>query len=91
MEVNEREGVVFNQPKTMDERIKLAQTFVDAVDPNMPVLVDDITNAANACYAAWPERLYVVNQEGIIVYKGNMGPDGFKPGEMEDFLGEYLG
>ncbi len=90
MEVNESEGIVFNQPKTMQERIQLAETFVEAMDPNMPVLVDDITNPANACYAAWPERIYVINQQGIIVYKGDMGPDGFDPRELEGFLEEYL-
>lgn len=56
------------------------------------LLVDDISNVANACYAAWPERIYVVDTDGTIVYKGGIGPFRFDPEEVEQFLRQrYLG
>jgi hypothetical protein len=50
------------------------------------ILVDDISNTANAAYAAWPERIYVVDPDGTIVYKGGMGPFYFDPGEIVPVL-----
>lgn len=46
----------------------------------------DIRNTANACYAAWPERLYVIGTDGRIAYKGGMGPFEFDTDELEQFL-----
>lgn len=87
MDSNVEKGVVFMQPTTMEERLQLAQTFVSAMEIEGPMLVDEISNIANACFAAWPERLYVVGIDGRIAYKGGMGPFRFDPGELEDFLG----
>lgn len=86
LESNEEQDVVYTQPRTFDERLELVQTFVDKMDVKLPTLVDDIRNTAMACYAAWPERLYVIDTDGTIAYKGGMGPFGFKPEELEEFL-----
>lgn len=90
MKSNEEEGVVYTQPKTMDERLNMAQTFVDQTEIGLPVLVDDISNTANACFAAWPERIYVIGTDGKIAYKGEPGPTGFDPDELDEFLQGYL-
>jgi type I thyroxine 5'-deiodinase len=37
-------------------------------------------------YAAWPDRLYIVDKKGKIAYKGGKGPGGFKPAEMASKL-----
>lgn len=39
-------------------------------------------NRADELYGAWPERLYILDARGIIVYKGELGPFGFKPEEV---------
>ena len=80
--------VVFNQPKTFPERLKLAQTFMSEMAVEGTTLVDDISNTANACFAAWPERLYVIGRDGRIKYKGGMGPFYFDPEEVVQFLEE---
>ena len=89
MESNVSSGVVFSQPKTMGERMEMAQAFVENMGVDTPLLVDDISNPANACYAAWPERIYVIDTSGTIVYKSAMGPGGFKPEEVDAFLKDY--
>ncbi len=90
MDSNLETGVVFKQPQTFDERVQLAETFVDKMGVETPTLVDDISNTANACYAAWPERIYVVDTNGKIAYKGGMGPFYFDPEELDGFLGKFL-
>jgi hypothetical protein len=91
MEVNEREKVVFRQPTTFEARMEIAQKFVEVMDVKTTCLVDDIANTAGICYAAWPERLYVIDTTGRIAYKGGMGPFDFRPSEVAAFLeGRYL-
>ena len=86
MDTNVEEQLVFEQPRTFAERMRLAQTFVSEMDIEGPVVVDEIDNIANACFAAWPERLYVIDTDGRIAYKGGMGPFEFDTDELEDFL-----
>jgi hypothetical protein len=38
-----------------------------------------------------PDRLYVVDAEGKIAFRGEQGPMGFKPEQMEPRLREVLG
>lgn len=85
---NTEGDVIYNQPNSFEARMDLAKTFIDKMDVETPTFVDDIQNTAMACYAAWPERLYVVDTDGTIVYKGDMGPFGFKPEEVESYLEE---
>ena len=90
MEVNREEDVVFRQPTTFAERQALAAVLVDRLKYRLPLAIDGIDNAADRAYAAWPERLYVIGRGGRIVYKGGMGPFGFKPEEAEKSLAAYL-
>ena len=61
------------------------------MDVETETLLDDIDNTAMACYAAWPERLYVIGTDGRIRYKGGMGPYYFDPDEVEEVLVKELG
>ena len=91
MESNLKQGVVFKQPKTMGERVEMVRTFVSKMEVETPTLIDDISNPANACYAAWPERIYIIDTSGTIVYKSAVGPMGFRPDEAEQALLQHLG
>ncbi len=91
MQSNEEKGVVFDQPKSFEERMQRADSFVREMDVQIKTLVDDISNPANACYAAWPERIYVVDTSGKIVYKSGMGPFYFDPDELDAFLAGFVG
>jgi hypothetical protein len=33
-----------------------------------------------------PDRLYLIDRQGIVAYKGGRGPFGYKVGEMEQSL-----
>ena len=91
MPSNKENDVVYNQPRTFEERLELAGTFVAKMEVETATYVDDIRNTAMACYAAWPERMYVIETDGRIAFKGDMGPFGFKPEEVEKYLRERFG
>jgi hypothetical protein len=37
-------------------------------------------------YSGMPDRLYVIDADGRVAYKGGRGPFGFRPAEMEQAL-----
>ena len=90
MESNVEEDVCYPQPRTTAQRLAIANDFVDRFGYPIPLLVDEIANPANATYAGWPERLYVI-EGGAIVYKGQPGPFGYKPEEVEAWLARRFG
>lgn len=46
-------------------------------------------NTAAKAYAAWPERLYVV-LDGVVVYKGGLGPDDYRVEEVEAWIAKHV-
>ena len=88
---NREEGVIYDQPRTFDVRLDLARTFVREMQVETPTLVDDIRNTVNACYAAWPARIYVIETDGRIAYKSGIGPFHFRPDELRAYFEERYG
>jgi hypothetical protein len=78
-------------PKTIEERRAAAQQCEAAVLHGVPTLVDEMDDAVNIAYAAWPDRLYLVGLKGEVVYAGGVGPFGFKPAELKQAMDKYLG
>jgi len=50
-----------------------------------------MSNAANDAYAAWPERIYIIDESGHIAYRGGMGPFNYKPEEAREWLAARYG
>src|SRR5262249_30816989 len=86
MDQNERDGVCYAQPQTLAERCAIARDFVQKLAHGLPLLVDPIDNPADAAFAAWPERLYVIDEAGRVAFKGGPGPFGYHPEEVEAWL-----
>jgi type I thyroxine 5'-deiodinase len=82
---------VIRKPKTLEQRISIAKDFVERFDYAMPLVVDSLENRADEAYAAWPARLYVIDEQGLVAYKGGVGPFGFQPDELEQWLGARFG
>ena len=91
MDQNEDEGVCYAQPRSLEQRVAIAGDFVQRFDYRMTLLVDPIDNPAEEAYAAWPERLYVIDEAGKIAYKGGTGPMNFDPEELETWLAQRFG
>jgi type I thyroxine 5'-deiodinase len=86
MESNEKENIVFENPKHFDERTSLAGTCAVNLGIEFPALVDTIENTTEIAYTAWPDRLYVVDNTGRVAYKSDAGPFGFKTDRLSEAL-----
>lgn len=75
------EEIEIAQHETADERAEAAGVCVLKLDLEMPMLLDDMSNEVDRKYAALPERLFVLDPDGVVTYRSEMGPFGFKPEE----------
>ena len=74
---NITDGVVYDEPGTMEQRREIADAFVSRCAVRMPVLLDDITNEVDRLYAAMPMRLYLIDEDGTVVFRTVVGSPGF--------------
>lgn len=91
MKSNVKDDVCYAQPKTLEQRVAIAQDFTKRFKFPLPFGIDDMSNASNDAYAAWPERLYIIDETGHIVYRGGMGPFHYKPAEVREWLAAKYG
>ena len=87
---NLKDKIVVNDPKSDEEREKVAAEFAAQFKLKLPVLLDTIDDAMEKKYAGWPDRLYVIDKDGKIAYKGDPGPKGFRPEEIPGVLKKLL-
>lgn len=80
---NERAGISIADPKTYAERLDVASKACTLLKISLPCLIDGMDDAVNKAYAAWPDRLYIVDAAGKIAVKGGPGPRGFPPSVSE--------
>ena len=90
MASNDRAGIKVKQPRARTERLQVARTCCSSLEIKMPVLVDEMDDRVGHAYSGMPDRLYVLDRQGRVAYKGGRGPFGFKPGEMEQALAMLL-
>ena len=91
MKSNVKDDVCYAQPKTLEQRVVIANDFIKRFNYPLPFGIDDINNAANDAYAAWPERIYIVGEDGHIAYHGGMGPFDYHPDEARTWLAKRFG
>lgn len=87
----DKDNVCYAQPKTLDQRVAIANDFTRRFKYSVPFGIDEMTNAANDAYAAWPERLYIIDEQGRVAYKGGNGPFKYNPKEVRDWLVNRFG
>ncbi len=66
-------------PKSLTERSKVASRCSAELKVKFPILIDRMDDRAAVQYAGWPERLFVVDKQGKVVYAGGQGPWGYWP------------
>jgi hypothetical protein len=82
----EKDNVCYAQPKTLEQRVAIANDFIQRFHFPIPLGVDSMANTADTVYAGWPERVYIVDESGKIVYRGGLGPFQFHPEEARAWL-----
>ena len=71
---NEAANIMYAQPATLDDRAAIARDWRDAFDIQAPIVLDWPDNRINDDYAGTPERLYVLDAEGVVTFKSEPGP-----------------
>lgn len=87
---NEKVGISIAQPKVFEERRAAANTCCTSLKMTIPMVVDEIDDRAGVAYCGMPDRLYILDTQGRVVYKGGRGPFGYKPLELEQSLILFL-
>jgi len=82
--------VLLAQHRPIEERVAAASAGVARLGLTMPVLVDDMDDAVSNAFAAWPERIHVIDSDARIAYVGGPGPFEFDPDAAFGVLGELL-
>ncbi len=91
MKSNVTDDVCYAQPKTLEQRVAIANDFTKRFKFSLPFGIDDMSNAADSAYAAWPERIYIIDEAGHIAYRGGIGPFNYKPAEAREWLAARYG
>ena len=83
MKRNIKDNVLFANPKTDEERAFVAGACVRKLGIKFPDVIDGIDNRTEVAYTGWPDRLYLIDRDGKVVYKSKPGPFGFNPDQLE--------
>ncbi len=63
---NQRDGILRQQPTTLDDRIKLAGQFERYLRVELPIYVDTMDNQAWKAFGAAPNKAFLVDSNGIV-------------------------
>ena len=77
-------------PQTIEERRTVAGECETALQYGIRTYVDEMDDAVNTAYAAWPTRLFLIGLDGKVVYAGGLGPYDFKPKKLKAAIEGYL-
>ncbi len=88
--MNVQQQILYAQPTTDAERAEVASACQIDMKLEMPMLLDELSNEVDTAWAALPERLYLVDAQGRIAYRGGPGPFQFDPGEWERAIETHL-
>ena len=83
---NLKEGVIFRDPTSNEERTQVAESCVRKLGIHFPALIDGIDNTVERQYTGWPDRLYLIDRDGRLSYRSEAGPFGFHPADLEAAL-----
>lgn len=91
MQSNLKDNVVFASPKSEEDRAFIAGACVRKLGIKPPAVLDQFGNVTEKAYTAWPDRLYLIDTSGKVVYKSRPGPFGFQSGELRSALTQLVG
>ncbi|KAH3728796.1 hypothetical protein DPMN_054758 [Dreissena polymorpha] len=76
-----------HQHTTVEERITAAKVL-ESEGIRGALVVDSLSNEGLEIYAALPERMYVL-LDGVVRFRGGMGPMMYKPEEIEKWIEKH--
>jgi hypothetical protein len=78
-------------PVSLEQRRKVAASCqANLFDGMVPLYVDAMNDAVSARYAGKPTRIYLIGEDGRVLYNPGIGPFGFNPDDLETAITEHL-
>jgi len=74
--------------KSLQQRIDAAGELLQLEELPGPLLVDNMQDEASKSYGSFPDRLYVI-LDGVVVFQGGVGPHGYLPKLVEEWLEQF--
>ena len=90
MQSNIKDNVVFASPKNEEERAFIAGACVRKLGIKFPSVLDEFGNSTERAYTGWPDRIYLIDAQGRVVYKSKPGPFGFLTDELSAALAKTV-
>ena len=91
MQSNVRDNVLFRSPRDEQERASVAGACVRKLHIKFPALIDSFDNQVEMAYTGWPDRLYLIQPDGRVVFKSKPGPFGFDPDNLATAIKKVVG
>jgi len=91
MQSNVKDKVVFASPKNEEERAFIAGACVRKLGIKFPAVLDEFGNSTERVYTGWPDRIYLIDGNGLVAFKTKPGPFGFKPDHLAAALAKLAG
>lgn len=88
---NLTDGILYAQPTSIEEREELAHVCVARLNLKMPMLIDHMTNEVDRLYAALPDRLYLIDEKGTVVFRTIVGSPGFDVAAWAAAIARHVG
>ena len=83
--------IMYNQTRTIEERLSVAKDFIRDFDIRIPVLLDKPDeNLFEKFYAPWPVRIYIIDGEHRLTYKAQPGETMLELNELTAHLESML-
>ena len=79
-------SVSIKEHANLQDREKAAKSCISDLKITIPTLIDDMTDSVGNAYSGHPDRLFIINAEGKIAFRGEKGPWGFDAKAMEKAL-----
>jgi len=80
----------YNQPKTMERRLEIANNFMNDFNVELPMLADTMDNEFDSIFAAWPERFYIVQGKQVVFVGEPTSEFGFDRNELRQNIQDLL-
>jgi type I thyroxine 5'-deiodinase len=90
MQSNIKDNVLFTSPKNEEERANVAGSCVRKLGIKFPAVLDEFGNSTERAYTGWPDRLYLIDTSGRVVFKSPPGPFGFKPDSLRAAIAKLV-
>lgn len=58
--------------ETHDQKVGYARDLERLENVQIPIIVDDVAGTAHRRYGPWPSALFVIDRDGMLVYRSNM-------------------